>query len=201
MGLMVVFFIIISIFFIEYSESSFVRLTRKLQTNSTEENFTVNTDYGECRVQYCGDGVCALDKADCLVNVTTKTKYCKCREGYTTFPQDDSFDCCYEQKNANTAMLLEIFIGFGFGHFYVGNNLIGIIKASVYLVLSVSCCLVLYRVFRLQDQGKSFIFKFTCTICLLLCSCTYIGWQIIDSILFSIGGYTDKNQAPLSGIE
>lgn len=181
--------------------SSIFHINRKLQSRSNTTSFNISTQFGDCLVDYCGDGVCAVNKGKCSFNSTTQTNYCQCSEYYITFPEEDSFKCCYEQKSANTAMLLEIFLGFGFGHFYVGNIFFGFIKALIYIILTVSCFSIIWRVLRSQDQTKSFIFKFTCTICLLLCSCTYIGWQIIDTILFSIGGYQDSNGAPLYGTE
>ena len=200
------FYLILFLFFYFLSsliKCDLIKFDRKLQgSGNITDNFMANTDYGECLVKYCGEGACAINNADCLTNETSGLTYCSCRDGFITFPNDDSYECCYEQKSSTTAIFLEMFISFGFGHFYVGNVFIGMIKALVYSILTISCGLILWRIFRSTgNQGKSLIFKFTCTICLLLCSCAYIGWQIIDSILFSIGGYVDKNGAPLSGTQ
>jgi hypothetical protein len=183
--------------------------------NSSEIPYEVSYEYNTCKVIHCGDDLCAAGpNAKCVpimvgdVNlnlnipgITEQKSYnykCFCNEGFTTYKDDEIFLCCYEQKNGMTALLLEFFLGFGTGHFYLGNNFLGMLKALIYGVFCCSSCLILIKLFKsTENDGRSFIFKVTCTVCLLLCSCTYIGWQIVDSILFTIGGYSDSNGAPL----
>ena len=66
--------------------------------------------------------------------------YCECNMGYTSYDitvlkSDNNILCCYQQKGQLTAFLLELFIGFGVGHFYIGNFSLGIIKLFVQIFL------------------------------------------------------------------
>ena len=66
--------------------------------------------------------------------------HCECNLGYTSYDitglkMDNNILCCYQQKGQLTAFLLEMFIGFGVGHFYIGNVKFAIIKLMVQIFL------------------------------------------------------------------
>lgn len=174
-----------------------------LQESKNETSpFNVETDFGTCSVIHCGNEVCAVGpNAQCSASNTTNNRLnyqCNCNQGYITYKKNEVFQCCYQQKNAITALLIEFFLGFGAGHFYIGNIFIGSLKAVVYSIFYLSGSIILVKIIKQnENEGRPFLLKFTSSICLMLCSCTYIIWQIVDSILFSIGGYTDGNGANL----
>ena len=90
---------------------------------------------------------------------------------------------------------------FGLGHFYVGNKKLGIIKVIVYTILLVPTILIILR--RLYQKqrfifDRNIIIKMFKTLWVLICGCTIIIWQMIDSVLFCLGGYTDNNGVKLS---
>ena len=75
--------------------------------------------------------------------------HCQCNMGYSSYDitdlkTDNNILCCYEQKGQMTAFLLEMLIGFGVGHFYIGNYLFGIIKLIVQIFLCVLFWCVTY---------------------------------------------------------
>ena len=87
--------------------------------------------------------------------------YCQCNKGYTSYNIDhkdkflvknnnnDNKDendvfCCYEQKSILISFLLELFIGFGMGHFYFGHNAYATIKLSTESFLCVGMMCVTY---------------------------------------------------------
>ena len=90
---------------------------------------------------------------------------------------------------------------FGFGHFYVGNNKLGIIKDIVYGILFVSTLIIflrrIYQKNRFVFDSNIFIKMFK-TLCILTCGCTFIIWQMIDSVMFCLGGYTDEKGVSLA---
>jgi hypothetical protein len=66
--------------------------------------------------------------------------HCECNMGYTSFDIDvlktsNTIKCCYQQKGQLTAFLLEMFIGFGVGHFYIGNLYFGALKLVIQIFL------------------------------------------------------------------
>ena len=69
-----------------------------------------------------------------------KLPKCECNMGYSSYDidvlnSDNNILCCYEQKGQLTAFLLEMFIGFGVGHFYIGGYIFGLIKLLVQIFL------------------------------------------------------------------
>ena len=75
----------------------------------------------------------------------------------------------------------------------------GGIKFGIYLVLFVSTIIICTNRlrFKREEVENSFLLRIFRTVCFLLCGCTYVGWQMIDSVLFSLGGYTDSNNMEL----
>ena len=181
--------------YLRFEQSSIIQ-------NMTNQNTTiVPFTYGVCEVYKCGDVHCAAGPQSSCVSQyqqsnNQSTLSCQCNPGYITYEDQCPFKCCYKQKSATTAFLLEFFIGFGAGHFYVGNLFLGYIKAFVYSLFS---CLGIFMLVRkiIRAEIKPFIYKVIRTIGLLLCSCIFIGWQSVDAILFAIEGYSDGNSAPL----
>ena len=98
-----------------------------------------------------------------------------------------------------TAFFLEIFLGFGAGHFYSGNTTTGVAKLIIYLCLLISIIAICVYRMKITDTERenSFIFRFLKSICFLVCGFTYLGWQMIDSILFTLEEFTDQNGQPL----
>ena len=75
---------------------------------------------------------------------------CKCNLGYSSYDidvlnkSDSTIHCCYKQKSHLTAFYLELFLGFGSGHFYIGNINFGLFKFFVQLFLCFFCWGMLY---------------------------------------------------------
>ena len=117
-------------------------------------------------VENCQIGnYCASEKFGCSVNGNCNFKifqyfrensteedrlpYCECNLGYTSYDitglkMDNSILCCYQQKGQMTAFLLELFIGFGVGHFYIGNFYFAILKLLIQVFLCFLFWCVLY---------------------------------------------------------
>lgn len=170
-----------------------------IRIGAEKKTSVVETEYGDCVVSACGtDSFCALGNNGTCVEVE-QTFQCQCKKGFTTSAEDSLYQCCYKQKSSVVAFLLEIFLGFGVGHFYVGNIYFGIVKCVLYCILFISIIIICIRRFRFkgQDIDNSFLLKLFRTVCFLLCGCTYVAWQMIDSVLFSLGGYNDANGMPL----
>ena len=141
---------------------------------------------GKCSIVKCGTSVCATSPNGECVNDT-----CICNKGYTSKEDDYPVTCCYKQKKLVTALCLEIFLSFGFGHLYRGDKIVAFIKMAVYLILTISLSVLMYESYKLRGHYKGFWFTTARSACLLICSCTYIGWQITDILIYGLNGYKD----------
>ena len=111
----------------------------------------------ECEIgNYCTTGACSTFgncKID-IYNITDATNFesrCECNIGFSSYDidvlklEDSTTYCCYEQKSQFNAFLLEIFLGFGIGHFYIGDIKYGLIKFFLQLFLCFAFCCLIYR--------------------------------------------------------
>ena len=173
----------------------FLLITNIYQIKSNKnEIIRVYTLYGVCNITVNESSLCSAEHTESCSN-----GICKCKEGYTTPKEDKIYQCCYEQKSAKTAFLLEAFLGFGAGHFYVGDN-VSYIKALIYFILFVVFIITIFRVCFRKDKfqtGGNFYLRILRSACLIICGCTFIIWQMVDSVMFSLRGYKDKNGVEL----
>lgn len=86
--------------------------------------------YYVCSIgENCGINICSSRGAICL------NGSCLCKECYFTLPNSHLL-CDYHQSSSIMATILEFFFPIGFGHFYLGNYLMGCIKMiTVYFLL------------------------------------------------------------------
>ena len=83
--------------------------------------------------QQCVQGVnCPFNQGECVGTT------CNCLGGFYSLldpqkPVEQQIYCNYEQINVYAPIILELFLP-SFGHFYVGNYLLGLIKISILLV-------------------------------------------------------------------
>lgn len=107
---------------------------------------------------YCnGDKTACSMNGNCHVDIfsyyskkaqpSEKEPKCFCHKGYKSFTKEEVKDdivvstgksfvyCCYKQKKMFIAFLLEVIIGFGAGHFYVGDNIVGTVKMVIQLII------------------------------------------------------------------
>ena len=136
--------------------------------------------------------LCSNQGGECGINLK-----CKCKEGYATlFTEENIILCNYKQFNKITVGFIELFFGFGFGHFYCKRYLNGFIQLfgeflSYYLLTSLFLYFILYdNIFNGLNFTLSYTFlKLYCPLCVLV----LFSWQIIDAILFFSGFYLDGN--------
>ena len=156
--------------------------------------------------------VCGNEKTLCSANgycfynvnsvITDKGNFtdihCICNKGYSSL-SGETIKCCYSKKSQFIAFLLETLVGFGAGHFYIGNNSVAIIKLISITSLVCSCCIIsiclCYKTEKVIEtpQLKYKILNFIYISSILL----WLGWQLFDMILFGLNVYTDGNQQEL----
>ena len=135
-------------------------------------------------------------------NSTSKyTQYCTCIDGYTTRNKDSGLEspqCCYPQSSQTIAFLLEFFLGFGLGHFYIGNSILGFIKLSCYSFFCCSCCSIAccFCCREVDIQKNNYSQQFMNILLIFSVSGCFL-WQFIDIILFGMNFYKDSNKVDL----
>ena len=114
----------------------------------------------KCEVgNYCGPIPCSVH-GYCDFNISNYYRdfmigrnhkiECKCNMGYSSYDieklemKDRTIYCCYKKKSHLVAILLQIFIGFGSGQFYIGNIKIGLIVFFIELFLCTFCICMMY---------------------------------------------------------
>ena len=147
------------------------------------------------KTEKCKD-LCSKEGGECTTNYK-----CKCKEGFTTLFIEENIELCnYKRYNKLAAGIIELFFGFGFGHFYCKRYLNGFIQLFFEFV---SYCLMscLYVYFLIYDNRFNlFFFPLTHRFLKLYCPLWIIiifSWQIIDSLLFFGGFYPDGNDVDL----
>lgn len=124
---------------------------------------------------------------------------CICDKGYTEDPNNKEVKCCYKKIDQFTPFILEVLIGFGIGHFYIGNSTIGLIKLVVEAFAICSCCLIgfcfCYKTNKHNEEASSK--QKLINILFLSGIFIFITWQFVDMILFGINFYKDSNNVEL----
>ena len=101
-------------------------------------NYCPSEEYGCSIYGNCNFDIFKFFKVDSTEE--DRLPHCECNLGYSSYDitglkTDHNIKCCYEQKGQLTAFLLEMFLGFGIGHFYLGNFYFAIIKLLVQIFL------------------------------------------------------------------
>ena len=153
------------------------------------QTITIETDYGFCEVSSCNNVFCAEKGGLC------GTESCNCKKGYTSTDETNLVKCCYKQKSALSAFFLEFFVSFGSGHFYIGNMTRGIIKLSIYSFFIILVIVILIKSWldKKNHNIANNAFRIFRIVTLISFSFLYVAWQMVDSVMFIMGGYRDKN--------
>lgn len=140
----------------------------------------------------CGNYKCPEEGGYCA---GTYNQICVCYDEYDSYPFDKFEMCNYKRKKQIIAFVLELFLMFGIGHFYLANYKLAIIKL-IFFILGYSLFIVLRKMSKKTEENNTFSLLtalFGCFICILI-----IIWQIIDVILLGLGRYTDGKGIEMS---
>ena len=171
--------------------TSLIIIHLSLTDNSTNINITDNTNlYYEYYDPKCDQIIC--DQGYCREKYT-----CKCNSGYANFNQltglpekdENSRLCTYSQKEFAIALLLELILAFGVGHFYAGRYIYGVIKCFFTFVPFVLFVLLIKK----KGKNSKFFFLNFSFFC-----CALFTWQLTDLILFLNGNHYDGNGVPFN---
>jgi hypothetical protein len=137
----------------------------------------------------CGTDIKCSNKGG-TCNEYNNNFYCTCSEKYATYPDDNEILCNYERKRQLKAFLLELFLTYGAGHFYVKNYKYAIPKLIVFIFLY--CLFIFLRIVtKAKEENKTA----NLIICInaIICFIGMITWQLIDVFKFGYNKYKDGN--------
>jgi hypothetical protein len=176
--------------------------------------------YIKCQnIEMCNTSNCDPNGGICESNI------CKCKENYTTSTRGNIISvsyqnslselnmrfCNYERKRSLYAAIIELFIGFGMGHFYSGRKVFGCLKLILYLLLTcISFCSLAIGIKIAEDHGITNIqlnlisnneainpaVKFFFYVCVSIIN-FIILWQLFDFFMFIFKIYKDGNDISL----
>jgi len=154
----------------------------------------------------CNTYKCDSTHAKCIgyLNAT-----CLCDNHYDTYPEDGVTMCNYTKKSQLQALLLELLLTFGAGHYYLERYVNAIFKTIFWLVgIFLFIALRIYNKDNNNDNDDDLDNKnddedsgvenlSSNTLMVALFGCIFcvgiLVWQIIDIIMFSLNLYKDEN--------
>ena len=126
---------------------------------------------------------------------------CQCKDSYTTLPSDNNYKFCnYQKKSKIIAAVIELFIGFGIGHFYALRNVYGYLKLMIYFILCcIGCCSVAIGVKFEQEYPNTENHAVKFFFCIYASILNFIvTWQLFDFFMIMFGVYYDGNNIPFN---
>jgi hypothetical protein len=138
-------------------------------------------------------GICVFNSSlgqNMTSNYNSTGFFCNCTPRFSTFPNDSQLQCSYKLYSQKTAFLLELFLSFGAGHFYIKNYQIAIPKLLFWLV-GYYLFIILRMVTKKTEENN------TTALLVALIGCIFcfgmLTWQVVDCFLFGFNLYNDGN--------
>lgn len=158
--------------------------------NIAPESVLTNSDSSTtCQTNICGPFQCSSN-GFCLNNLT-----CLCSVGFTSYPDNSTYQCCYKRKSQINAFLLELFVSFGAGHMYIGRSDIAGAKIAVFLLLIILNIFIHSALICYRKKGKIWrVSKFIIIATSITC---FLTWQTVDLIVYGSNKYVDSNGVTL----
>ena len=140
----------------------------------------------------CTNKTCNMDHIKCDNETTNEN--CVCEKGY--YPNFDNKlkgvkYCELEQKNQLTAFLLELFVGFGAGHFYRHHYLMASLKLVAFFIGIYLICLFPLTAKCVTDCCDSDCVVIVISIFFYLYALGLAFWYIWDLVYFGKNKYPD----------
>lgn len=142
----------------------------------------------------------------CYNGSCNSTYQCECIQGYTTFTPDDSDNdlieygptlyCNYEKKRVFVAFMLELFLPFGSGQFYLMNYDFAFFKLF-FFIMTMGSIYIFVKAKRNKDTPDTTILIYSLNLYMFLPILVF--WQIADIIILGLNNYKDGNNVEVDG--
>ena len=165
---------------------------RLLEGELSEEPVNNNTNRKSINCKENNKYKCAIDNMKCedMVNQTN----CTCKDDiyYPNFDDGVKADyCAIKQKKQLTAFLLELFVGFGAGHFYRKGYLMASLKLVAFFIGIYLICLFPLAAKCISDGCDSDCAVIVVSIFFYLYALGLAFWYIWDLVYFGKNKYDD----------
>ena len=131
---------------------------------------------------------CDLNHMDCLDE--KYLHHCSCKDGYITYKKVSGQYCNLEQKKQSIAFVLELCVGFGAGHFYRNNHLMGGLKLAAFVFGLIFICTFPITAKCISDADCDCL-AYLISIIYYLYVCGLAVWYLWDLIYFGKNYYQD----------
>jgi uncharacterized membrane protein (Fun14 family) len=144
------------------------------------------TDKNETYIN-CTQETCDLDHMNCKEN---NPEYCICKEEYASI-KSNPLKCSIQRKKQLTAFLLELFVGFGAGHFYRHHYLMASLKLVAFVFGIYVICLFPLTAKCVTDCCDSDCLVVMVSIIFYLYAAGLATWYIFDLVYFGKNKWKD----------
>lgn len=184
------------LFFLPFLEKN--KMSNDDEDNNCVVGSTCSNDI-RCSVNgNCYYDIIALYKNDTPLYPEIFTE-CICNAGYGTL-KDNKIKCCYAKKSQFTAFILELVVGFGSSHFYLGRYIFACGKLLLTLLGYIICCVSLIIICsekkKIEEEKKKCN---TLYILVIGSICALFLIAILDLFLLGFGVYKDGKGMELKG--
>ena len=135
----------------------------------------------------CTKDTCDFSHMNCTED---NAEYCICNEDYATI-KSNSLRCSIERKKQLTAFLLELFVGFGAGHFYRHHYLMASLKLVAFVFGIYVICLFPLTAKCVTDCCDSDCLVVLVSIIFYLYAAGLATWYIFDLVYFGKNKWKD----------
>ncbi len=160
--------------------------------NVTKYNhFECNNSLDDCS----HSGICDMEKLECTCFEAYKTVFKNPEDYFSNKPR-----CNYKMKRQIYAVILALFVSFGFLQFYLGNVILGLTQMVIFgLVTGINIYLITkvsIKHLKNQSQGE---FRNTLSLSVMICFFSLICffWYLFDVFMVLFNIYKDENNVEL----
>ena len=188
-----IFLLISIILFLSVNIKSAYSSSESLKNEQSQPplRYLEDVDIDEDGTRYnCSDKEkCNLDNMNCTNDTRVE---CNCKEGFTTIKGDNNNKyCSIERKKQLTAFLLELFVGFGAGHFYRHHYLMASLKLVAFVIGIYIICLFPLTAKCVTDCCDSDCLVVFISILFYIYAAGLATWYIFDLVYFGKNNYRD----------
>ena len=178
------FFLSIEISSADSNEKSNSNSVRYLEDEDIQKRYLEEKeeDFINCTVV-----ACEMDNMNCKDD---NPEYCKCKDEYASI-KSETKKCTIKRKKQLTAFLLELFVGFGAGHFYRHHYLMASLKLVAFVFGIYIICLFPLTAKCVTDCCDSDCLVVMVSILFYLYAAGLASWYILDLVFFGKNRWKD----------
>ena len=179
------FFLSIEISSAASNEKSNSNSVRYLEDEDILKRYLEEDDKEE--IINCTKVACEFANMNCTKD---NAEYCKCKDEYASI-KSESKKCTIKRKKQLTAFLLELFVGFGAGHFYRHQYLMASLKLVAFIFGIYIICLFPLTAKCVTDCCDSDCLVVMVSILFYLYAAGLATWYIFDLVYFGKNKWKD----------